>query len=355
MIATARDLNFLVVDDDDFLRLTVKNLLQSFEAGRILEASSGAEALDILRSEPADGINIVLCDLNMPGMDGMELLRHMGETRTTASIVVVSAYDDNLISSVLKMAEAYGLKTLGSVRKPVSRAHLETLIARHVAVQNNKPAAARAYAPPPRYSLEDIIEGLRDKQFEPFFQPQISMKTGTVVGAEALARWIHPSGGIISPYVFIEPLEKSGHISDLTFQIIEKSATACRQLHAAGHKINVSVNLSSDLLSDPTLADRITQVVQEAGATPSHVVIEITETGLITDVAHSLENLARLKMRGFGLSVDDYGTGFSNIQRMTRIAFDEIKIDQSFVSGFSGNDGARAIVKSSIEMAIASG
>src|ERR1700722_6728864 len=125
---SSNELNFLVVDDDDLLRQSTKNILQSLAHPNIREASNGIEALEILRQSDAQPIDIVLCDLNMPEMDGMEFIRHLGESHANVSLIIVSSHDGALISAVKKMAAAYNVRLLGAAQKPVSREHLETFI-----------------------------------------------------------------------------------------------------------------------------------------------------------------------------------------------------------------------------------
>jgi EAL domain-containing protein (putative c-di-GMP-specific phosphodiesterase class I) len=122
-------------------------------------------------------------------------------------------------------------------------------------------------------------------------------------------------------------------------------------MHELGFQLTVSVNLSHVSLTDTKMADQITQIVRSVGLEPRYVIFEITETAAMTQVAPALENLARLRMRGFGLSVDDYGTGFASLQQLMRIPFTELKIDQSFVTGCAANAASRVIVESSVEMA----
>ncbi|MEJ0061678.1 MAG: EAL domain-containing response regulator [Alphaproteobacteria bacterium] len=341
------ELNFLVLDDDDFLRLTTANMLRPHSSKPVLEASDGKMALEILRRQDGNSIDIVLCDLNMPGMDGMEFLRHLGKNHPDVSVVIISSHDGALIGTVKKMAAAYNVRLLGAIQKPLSPLHIEAFISRHRALQSRTSRQAAT----PDFTIEDILNGIEQKQFEPFYQPKVGFKTGIVHGAEALARWIHPEHGVISPYAFIEPLEKSDNIEKLTYLIMEKSIAACRLLHDNGHPLSVSVNLSPSLLDNPDLADKILRVVRDAGINPNLVMFEITESAAMLNVAHSLENLARLRMHGFPLSIDDYGTGFSNIQQMMRIDFRELKIDQSFIRDCADNNALGIIVKSSIEMA----
>lgn len=241
----------------------------------------------------------------------------------------------------------YGIQLLGAIEKPIMLTHLKELLTKYDNSIKKKPQLV----PSKCFTLEEILHGIRENQFVPFFQPKVDIKTGRIVGSEALARWNHPTHGVIGPNAFISPLEKSGNIDDLTFIMLERSAAECRHLHNNGHLLTVSVNLSLVSLNDPALADRITQTVRGAGIEPQYVVLEITESSAMTNVASALENLARLCMNGFSLSIDDYGTGYSSLQQLTRIAFSELKIDQSFVKDFADNDALRIVVESSIDMA----
>jgi EAL domain-containing protein (putative c-di-GMP-specific phosphodiesterase class I) len=199
--------------------------------------------------------------------------------------------------------------------------------------------------------LDEILCAVKLKQFVPYYQPKVALSTGEILGMEALSRWQHPQHGLVAPASFISVLELSGHINELTQQILEEAAGACRRMHELGFGLTVSVNLSHVSLTDTAMADRITQIVQSVGLDPRYVIFEITETAAMTQMAPALENLARLRMRGFGLSVDDYGTGFASLQQLMRVPFTELKIDQSFVTGCAANSGSRIIVESSVEMA----
>jgi len=342
------ELNFLVVEDDDFQRKILVNMLRSLGATSISDAANGQQALDILHSENAQLMDIAICDMNMPEMDGMEFLRHLGQESSAISIIILSTLDKALLASVAKMSVAYGMKLLGVIEKPIFVAQLEVLISKYARADIKPQQVANAG---PRFGLEEILRGVSAKQFEPFFQPKVDLKTSHISGAEALARWVHPQHGVIAPYAFIKLLEENNQIDELTFMMLEKSVAASRLLHDNGHKITISVNLSLTSLNDITLADRITQVVREAGVDPQHIVLEVTESAAMTDVAPALENLARLRMKGFGLSIDDYGTGYASMQQLTRVAFTELKIDQSFVNDFATNHALRIIVESSIDMA----
>jgi EAL domain-containing protein (putative c-di-GMP-specific phosphodiesterase class I) len=203
----------------------------------------------------------------------------------------------------------------------------------------------------PTFTLQQVLHGLEAEQFEPYYQPKIELKTRRVKGAEALARWRHPQGGIVLPYAFISLLEDAGQIGELTWIMLAKSARDCRNWRDAGLDLDVSVNLSVKLLTDPAIADAVTWQVIHQGLEPKHVILEITESAAMSSVGHVLENLIRLRMKGFGLSIDDYGTGYSSMQQLTRIPFTELKIDQSFVKHAAHQESSRLILESSLEMA----
>jgi EAL domain-containing protein (putative c-di-GMP-specific phosphodiesterase class I)/ActR/RegA family two-component response regulator len=341
------ELKILVVEDDDFQRRMMVKMLHSLGVASVSDASNGRQALDMIRSSNGNAANIALCDLNMPEMDGMEFMRHLSQEKHNISIILTSALDSKLLTTVARMARMYGIKLLGAIEKPILPEKLKESLSQYEHTENKwyQPASTKSF------ELEEILHGIRARQFEPFMQPKVDLETGRVVGAEALARWIHPEHGVVAPYAFIPLLEQSGNIDDLTFLMLEKSAAACRMFHERDCKLSISVNLSLVSLEDPKLADKITSTVCGAGIDPRHIVLEITETAAMTDVAQALENLARLCMNGFSLSIDDYGTGYSNLQQLTRIAFSELKIDQSFVKDCSDNEGLRIIVESSIDMA----
>ncbi len=339
------DLHVLVIEDDDFQRKIMVRMLASLGVASIVEASNGKQALDeIHRATPRP--NIALCDLDMPEMDGMEFLRHLGEEKLTIPVILTSALDSKLLSSISRMTRLYGIHLLGTIEKPVNPVNLKSLLSKHGPAPVRQQSAADS-----TFSLEDILAAVDADQFEPYFQPKVDLRTGSLVGAEALARWKHPHHGVTGPAAFIPLLESSGNIDKLTFQILDKAAMACRRCHDHGHVMPVSVNLSLVSLDDTSLADHVMQIVRRSGLDPRYLILEITESAAMTDVAPALENLARLCMHGFPLSIDDYGTGSSNLQQLARIAFSELKIDQSFVQDFSENSSLRVIVESSIDMA----
>ncbi|HSN21955.1 MAG TPA: EAL domain-containing response regulator [Usitatibacter sp.] len=343
MPTTAGALRFLVVEDQGFQRWTVEQLLRSLGAAEVHSAEEGRQALEIMRNADPP-IDVIVTDLNMPGMDGIEFIRHVGEIGSRASILLVSEQDPTLLESVAAMTEAYGVGFLQALRKPLTAQKLADALTLY-----RKPVDA--VEAPRALTLREIDAGIRNDEFAPYFQAKVSLVTGRIEGAEALARWHHPQLGVVPPSRFVSVLESSGKIDAMTMAVLRKSAEQCRSWRARGRPATVSVNISLTLLVDVGLADRLHDVVAEHGLAPADIVLEVTETAATSHLAHVLENLSRLRMKGFGLSIDDYGTGYASMQQLARIPFTELKIDQSFVRSAVNGGSARAMVESSLEIA----
>jgi EAL domain-containing protein (putative c-di-GMP-specific phosphodiesterase class I) len=334
------ELGFLAVEDHEFQRAVLLKMLAGLGATKVSGVPDGLAALEIVRAgNPA--VDIVLSDLDMPGMDGMEFMRHLGEAGAPVSIILVSALGGPLLASAQTMTRAYGVSILGVIEKPVTPAKLDALI--------------KLYKPvPPHRSfiVGEITDGLKNDEFEPFFQAKVDLLTGQTKGAEALARWRHPRHGIVAASAFIQTLEEGGQIEELTRIMLKKSAAFCREWRAAsGLEVSVSVNLSIRSLADVHLADRVTELVRGENLEARHIILEIPEIADTTDLGEALENLSRLRMKGFGLSIGDYGTGHSSLQQLTRIPLTELKLDRSLVASATSSKSARAVVESSLDMA----
>ncbi|MDB5926208.1 MAG: response regulator receiver (CheY-like) modulated diguanylate phosphodiesterase domain [Betaproteobacteria bacterium] len=340
-------LRFLVVEDDEFQRNALVRLLKRLNATSVCPAADGREALDLV-GQSAVPFDVVISDLEMPTMDGMELIRHLGERGYRASLILASALDRALLAAVETMTKTYGINLLGAIEKPVTRESLARMLTRHVPPSYTQPVRGQSSV---SFTINEIMAGLTRNEFEPFYQPKIEIRTRRVVGAEALARWRHPQHGVVAPFAFIQVLEDNDQIDSLMWAMLKSSSGFCKNLAGSGIEATVSVNLSLKSLIDVDLAAKIGDVVQAHGIEPRQLCFEITESAATTDLGRALENLARLRMKGFGLSIDDYGTGYSSMQQLTRIPFTELKIDRSFVTNAASNAQTKVILASSLDMA----
>jgi len=176
------------------------------------------------------------------------------------------------------------------------------------------------------------------------------MLSGIVRGVEALARWKHPDLGFVRPDHFISLAEREGLIHELTISVMERALGQAARWNARGLRLSMAINLSPRLLDSPALVHEITSLVSLHGLAPGQVVLEITESSVVNCLGGAIGVLAKLRLKGLGLSIDDYGTGFSSMQQLVRIPFSELKIDRSFVHEASRRPNLRVILQSALDM-----
>jgi EAL domain-containing protein (putative c-di-GMP-specific phosphodiesterase class I)/CheY-like chemotaxis protein len=347
MAVDVKGLRFLIVDDDGDQRFLLARTLNGMGVASVVEAGSGRDALAML-AEAEGSVDIIVSDLQMPDIDGMELVRHVGERKIAVSIILVSALDGVLLGSAASMTQAYGVKIIGTIEKPATREKLLAVLANYRAPKTGTGRLkSAAFEPTP----EDVLAGIGAAQFEPFFQPIVELATGKVIGAEALGRWRHPTRGVLGPEAFLPPLARAGFMDELSWIMLALTAMEADRWRNAGLRLLVSVNVSGTSLADPGYADAVTQIVNGQGLEPSEMILELTETEAILNVASALENLTRLRMKGFGLAIDDFGVGYSSMQELSRMPFTEIKIDRSFVSAAASNEKSRLMIAQTVGLA----
>ena len=183
------------------------------------------------------------------------------------------------------------------------------------------------------------------------YQPKIDFKTGNVTEVEALVRWQHPRFGLMTPDHFIQLSEHTGLIRPLTLWVIREALNTCRQWHQLGHKLKVAVNLSTHNLHDPQLTQHIQQVCEECHVPSDYLVLEITESAVMSDPISAMKVLGELSDMDINLSIDDFGTGYSSLAYLKQLPMDEIKIDKSFVMDMISDKDDYIIVRSTIDLA----
>jgi EAL domain-containing protein (putative c-di-GMP-specific phosphodiesterase class I)/ActR/RegA family two-component response regulator len=335
----------LILEDQEIDSEVAIEVLRSCGAVQVVHVTNGHEGLSIL-SSGSNAIDVVVSDLQMPGMDGLEFLRKVSSLHPSIAIVLTSGVDSAIIRTAELVGRTYGLNILGAIPKPLSLNRIYPLLLRHFGQTAEKQRAASLLMP-----LEAVQAGLASDQFIPFFQPQVCMKTGKLKGAEALMRWDHDELGILPPSQFLPVLEANGMIDIATEHLFESCLKQIEKWKGHGLDLPVSINVSVYSLHDTSLPERLANMATLANVPQSMITLEITETTAMTDRAHSLETLARLRLKGFGLAIDDYGTGFSSMQQLSQIPFTELKIDQVFVTGSTGQPILAALLEASAHLA----
>lgn len=321
----------LVVDDSAVQNQHAADLCRQLGLQVVGQAENGLHALELL-AQLAEHPNLLIIDLEMPVMDGISLIQKLSEQNQFSAILIVSSREAALLSSVKTMIKAYDLPVVEALPKPLKMDALAAAFARY---EKTQPQAPMQHQAKTVIQVTDIAAAIAGHQFIAFFQPKIRLSNGVIKGVEALVRWQHPEKGMIYPNDFIALAEEHGLIHDITLQMLAMSLTWLKYWQSHGLNLTVAINLSAGALADLSLVEQIGNQVSAAGIEPKQVTLEITETAVMADVALSLTTLARLRLNGFGLSIDDYGTGFSSMQQLSRIPFTELKIDRSFVDGAS--------------------
>jgi len=341
-----RGQNVLVVEDSIVQRAFLVDMLKQLGFGAILEASDGNEALALLEREGAEAMFLVLTDLEMPGMDGIELTCQLTERHLAQNLIVVSARDPRLLEIIESMgSEDADVGLLGTLLKPVRIEALEALLQR--AGQGH----AAAQPAPEMPSERELALALERNEFLPHFQPKVSMQSGQLKGVEALARWAHPQRGLLGPHHFIAALEGTPLMTDFTLAIVRQVLRRLLDWRVAGlPPMTVSVNLSADNLADRGFIDRLTALVLASGVAPAALVWEVTETSVMQQLSRSMTNMGRLRLMGFGLAMDDFGIGYSSMQQFARCPFTELKIDRAFVHGAARWPNRHVVLKSALEL-----
>lgn len=338
--------SLLVVDDDPVVLQQMAAMLSVLGVKEVLTASNGLDALKLL-SERNGRLDTLVCDLNMPAMDGVELIRLFGRTGFSGGLILMSGADEKVLSTVGKLADLQGLRVLGQVQKPVMPVQMAGLLSLAATPRARK----RQSAAVAEVSPQSIRDGIDRDEFSIWFQPKVDAASLRPVGAEALVRWRHPSRGILSPNAFIGVAEREGLAGDLSQVLACKALMEGARLHNAGFPLTIAINLSGLWLDDLMLPDFILATTQAAGLRTSDVILEVTETGVMKDLTTALDVLTRLRLKGFGLSIDDFGIGYSSFEQLDRIPFTELKLDRSFVSKGVVDATARAILQSSLDIA----
>jgi len=338
--------NVLIVEDDIFQQKLISKMLSTLTLAKITTATNGQEALTKL--EDIDEPELILCDLNMPGMGGVEFLRIIANRQLNSNVVLTSSVPKDVITAVKKMVGAYGLPDILSLNKPISKKQLEQVLLQSTEqVRRSKVTDKVLYQP----TDDEIITGFDQEQFVVFYQPHINVKTDVVSGAEALIRWKHPKRGVLTPYFFLDKIQQLGLSHQLTLHVIKASISACARWHRQGKGFNVSVNISPVDLIELDFIDNVIELLEQYQLPAKFLTLEITESDIRPDMAKELEVMCRLRIHGINLSIDDFGTGFSSLSQLISSPFTELKVDQSFVKKMLTDSKSYAAVKASLQLA----
>ena len=328
-----------ILDDDVALCVFMREVAE-LAGYRTITAHDGRKLHTLLAAQPV----LLVLDIAMAHMDGMEVIRQLAQARFSGRLVIVSGHSAAMLQSAKLLAELQDLRVAGVLTKPIRAESLLALL--------NAPEL-RVTRPQMQHEIsqEDLARGIENNELLLHYQPQVALTDGAWVGVEALVRWQHPQHGLLYPDAFIALAETSGLALTLTRKVIDLALEECMRTYSAlGFTGTLSINLPPVAMTDLTFPESVEAAVRKVGGKAEKITFEVTETSVPADLAKAIEILARLRLKGFALSIDDFGTGHSSLENLQHLPFNELKIDLGFVRAAETDTASRLIVESSIAL-----
>jgi len=328
--------NILIIDDEEDVGNFIADVAEEYGFETAVATTPDEFWPAYLATTPS----VVVLDLMMPEVDGVQFLRLLADNQCSAQIILVSGTDTRVLSSAERLGKTHGLRMLGYLQKPISVAALEEML--------GKAGTREKTATEP-----ELAAAIKSDQLILHFQPKVDLKSEdgmSIVACEALIRWLHPEYGLLQPDAFIPLAEETGLISEMTDFVLLSAIKQSRLWQNDGISHVIAVNLSAKLLGDLELPDKIGAMTEKYHIDPKDLMLEITESAAMADVGLTMDILTRLRLKGFGLSLDDFGTGFSSLVELHRMPFNEMKIDKSFVMEIGKDEEAKKIIQSIVDL-----
>lgn len=345
-----RSLKVLILEDNPFQMMALHQMLNANQVFDVLTADNVEAAMGSLdRRGPVD---VAICDLQMDGRDGLSLIGHLAATGLARSVIILSSAEQSVLDSAAQLARQQGIDVLGVMRKPASVAAIGALLSKWLRIKSGT-----ADEPEPSSDADPKklapLDADRDysSQWIAHFQPKVGLD-GELAGVELLARWEHPEHGLLMPGRFLPLVEQAGQMAALTWHMLEMALNlSYQQLLSRGRALPVAVNIPPVMLDEPEFVPRLLVLLERFPVRPQMLTLEVVEQSARQMAVVQFENLLRLRMAGCRLSVDDFGTGASNIQRLLELPFSELKIPAEFVRGLADDRRKTAVVGGALFMA----
>jgi len=345
-----RSLKVLILEDNPFQMMALHQMLNANQVFDVLTADNVEAAMGSLdRRGPVD---VAICDLQMDGRDGLSLIGHLAATGLARSVIILSSAEQSVLDSAAQLARQQGIDVLGVMRKPASVAAIGALLSKWLRIRSgtaDEPEPS-SVADPKKLAPLDASQDY-SSQWIAHFQPKVGLD-GQLAGVELLARWEHPEHGLLMPGRFLPLVEQAGQMAALTWHMLEMALNlSYQQLLSRGRALPVAVNIPPVMLDEPDFVPRLLVLLERFPVRPQMLTLEVVEQSARQMAVVQFENLLRLRMAGCRLSVDDFGTGASNIQRLLELPFSELKIPAEFVRGLADDRRKTAVVGGALFMA----
>ena len=332
----------LVIDDDPLAQIVVAEALIQHGVTNTEVADDGVQGLEKLANSRSE-IDLVAVDLQMPKMTGVDVVRELARVGYKGAVIIISSEDASLLRSVHNLAKLLQVNILGALQKPLDVEALNRLI--------DAPQCKPDRALQRVLSRSEVVDAFTTGKLIPDYQPKIDLATGKVAGFEILARHVAHGAEAPAPQQYLEAIEKFGLSVDFICAMIERAGKDTVAWRDTLENFKLCFNLTPLAVQDSGLPDRLLGVVKRAGLDPKSITFEITENHLLECTASSLEVLSLMRLYGFDLSIDDFGTGATSIEQLRTFPFTELKIDGQFMMASDDDAFSRLTVQTSAKLA----
>jgi EAL domain-containing protein (putative c-di-GMP-specific phosphodiesterase class I) len=329
-VKSANPRRLLVIDDD----LVQRTIIGTVGAKIGFEAIGAGSFEDATRQLHESKFDCITLDLSLGERSGADLLQTIADFGRRVPIIIISGADERVLNSTVAMAQSLGLHAF-PLSKPLDLAALRTSL---TLMKDSVQRESGEVAQNTQIDVSDVARALDRDEIYPEFQPKIHLASGKLVGCEALARWLRPGSGLVRPDQFLAVAERGQLMAPLTERLLFKASQACVGIAAQYSNFALSVNLSPLLLANPFLPRKIDEILARTKLPARALILEISERAAMADVASATDMLVQLRLKGVGISLDDFGTGASSLTALARMPFNELKVDPTFVKDCDQNN-----------------
>ena len=332
----------LVIEEHPLKRIVATRAFQDLGCDDVISVTNSATAMEILKSKGR--ADVALCSLREKCMQSLAAIEELCASGLVNSMIICSNLSADLHSAIDRMLTMHKVKVLGYVDASVRPHTIMPLLEqfeRSTELPRDKipqPTSIRSF------NETDLKKAISANEFRAFFQPKFNLVTNAVDSLEVLVRWEHPLHGILYPSDFLPFLNSFDLMDDLLFALIEQGLSFLEKISHTEPSMRLAFNVQAEQLSNPELVTKITDLLHRYQLPAYRLIFEITESGLLESSPTVLKNLIQLRIMGSGLSIDDFGTGFSSLERLCRLPFTEIKLDASFIHDLDNSVNNRAVV-----------
>ena len=283
----------------------------------------------------------IFLDMVLPGADGLEIMRELGRLSASCKITLISGIDPRVLRTAEILGREIGLNITGAISKPFD-------------VEKLSEDLKKSELPSKRTEIQEIAAALCSPEITLYYQPKIAWDEegrSYTAGVEGLVRWNHPTRGILLPDAILAAAEEAGLMVNLTDKIIQLAVYKLAELSPYFPDIHISINLSAEVLYDLNFPEHLAAQMDENGLAHDRLTLEINESIAANEVLGPIDAIVRLGLKGFRISMDDFGTGHFSLLRLLRMPFSELKLDKYIIGECQKNDEAKTIVQTLIGLA----